>query len=107
MTYDIVNKNWEAFSLVARLLFHKRLVPSQEAADALREKDAQEVTALAQSMVPIEKENSGVRVEEPKKVFNPRKLELVKQAYEEFVCCFHGAHFWLQSTLNVFVRGWR
>lgn len=80
LTYDIVNKNWEPFCLVVRLLFHKRLVPSQEAADGCKEKDAQEAAALAHSQVPIDKEHSGIRNDEPKKVFNPRKLQLSKQA---------------------------
>jgi serine/threonine protein kinase len=84
LTYDIVNKQWEAFCLVARLLFHRRLVPSQEAADALREKDAQDPNPQANLQAPP-KEESGIRNEEPKRVFNPRKLQLLKQADTAYI----------------------
>lgn len=90
LTYDIVNKNWEVFCLVIRLLFHKRLLPSQEAIDGQRDKDAQEAAALSQAEVSIDKEQTGIRRDEPKKVFNPRKLVLIKQAY-----VLHMSLYWI------------
>ena len=82
LTYDLVNKHWEPFCLVVRLLFHKRLMPSQEAIEAAKEKDAQEHSAMHASFMSVDKDNTGIRTDEPKKVFNPRKLELIKQAYD-------------------------